>query len=153
MPERIAPEQTRNQIGTLGGTKSFLRGAQIFKLCPLVLNYVQRIFQGAKKVSVHKPLQKVITNFYEVAGHVWVDLNWSHEPFPQDASMSYETQGSRTQAYNQDKLTDPQFLMLLLSQTFCYWGKQQSVDRNIIQFYLTVKCAIDQSSHFCHCFV
>ena len=27
--------QARNQLGTPGGEKSFLRGAQIFKLCPI----------------------------------------------------------------------------------------------------------------------
>jgi len=35
----------------------------------------------------------------------------------------------------------------MLSQTFCYWDKQQSADSNIIQFYLALKCTIDQSSH------
>jgi len=28
------PNQARNQLGTPGGAKSFLRGAKIFKLCP-----------------------------------------------------------------------------------------------------------------------
>ena len=68
--------QVRNQLGTPGGAKSFLRGAQIFKLCPIrpvtslghqgwrrvfwegpkffklcpiVFNYAQRIFQGGLK--------------------------------------------------------------------------------------------------------
>ena len=36
--------QARKQLGTLGGAKNFLRGAQIFKLCPIVLNYLQHIF-------------------------------------------------------------------------------------------------------------
>jgi len=35
----------------------------------------------------------------------------------------------------------------MLSQTFFYWDKQQSADSNIIQFYLTLKCTINQSSH------
>ena len=38
----------------------------------------------------------------------------------------------------------------MLSQTFCYWDKQQSADSNIIQFYLTLKCTIDQSFYFYH---
>jgi len=38
--------QARNQLGTPGGAKSFLRGAQIFEVCPILLNYVQHIFPG-----------------------------------------------------------------------------------------------------------
>ena len=41
----------------------------------------------------------------------------------------------------------------MLWQTFCYWGKQQSADRNVIQFHFTLKCTKDQSSHFCDCFL
>ena len=68
--------QVRNQLGTPGGAKSFLRGAQIFKLCPIrpvtsmghqgwqrvfwkgpkffklcpiVFNYAQQIFPGGAK--------------------------------------------------------------------------------------------------------
>jgi len=41
--------QARNQLGTPGGAKRFQKGAQIFKLCPVVLNYVQHIFQGGEK--------------------------------------------------------------------------------------------------------
>jgi len=36
----------------------------------------------------------------------------------------------------------------MLSQTFRYWNKQQSVDSNIIQFHFILKCTKDQSSHF-----
>jgi len=36
--------QARNRLMTPGWAKSFLRGAQIFVLCPVVLNYVQHIF-------------------------------------------------------------------------------------------------------------
>jgi len=35
----------------------------------------------------------------------------------------------------------------MLSQTFSYWDKRLSADSNIIQFYLTLKCTIDPSSH------
>jgi len=35
----------------------------------------------------------------------------------------------------------------MLSQTFSYWDKQQFADSNIIQFYLTQKCTIDQYTH------
>ena len=38
--------RARNQLGTPGGAKSFLRGAQIFGLCPIALNHVQHIFPG-----------------------------------------------------------------------------------------------------------
>jgi len=42
--------QVRNQLGTPGGAKRFLRGAQFFELCPILLNYVQHIFiEGEKK--------------------------------------------------------------------------------------------------------
>ena len=41
----------------------------------------------------------------------------------------------------------------MLSQTFCYWDKQQSADSNIIQFHFTLKCTKDQSSHFCDSFL
>jgi len=41
--------QARNQLGTPGGAKSFLRWAQSFKLCPTGLNYVQHIFPGWEK--------------------------------------------------------------------------------------------------------
>ena len=50
------------------------------------------------------------------------------------------------QYHSQDKLrliNWNQFLML--SQTFCYWDKQQSADSNTIQFHLTLKCTQDQS--------
>jgi len=40
--------QDRNQLGTPGGAKCFLIGAQILetRLCPILLNYVQHIFLG-----------------------------------------------------------------------------------------------------------
>ena len=41
----------------------------------------------------------------------------------------------------------------MLSQTLCYWDKQQSADSNVPQFLLTLKCTKDQSSHFCDCFL
>jgi len=46
--------QARNQLGTPGGAKSFLRGVQIFKLCPIrpvtSLGHQgwQRLFWGAQ---------------------------------------------------------------------------------------------------------
>jgi len=40
----------------------------------------------------------------------------------------------------------------MLSQTICYWDKQQSADSNIIQLHLTLKCTKDQYYHFCECF-
>jgi len=40
----------------------------------------------------------------------------------------------------------------MLSQTFCYWGKQQSPDSNVFLFH-TLKCTKVQSSHFCDCFL
>jgi len=43
--------QARNQLGPPGGAKSFLRGAQIFELCPIASNCVQHIFPGGQKFS------------------------------------------------------------------------------------------------------
>jgi len=43
--------EARNQLGTLGGVKSVPKGVQFFKLCPIVLNYVQHIFPGGLKFS------------------------------------------------------------------------------------------------------
>jgi len=42
--------QARNQLGTPGGAKSFLRGAQIFWTMPTVLNHVQHIFPGGENI-------------------------------------------------------------------------------------------------------
>jgi len=39
----------RNQLGTPGGVKSFLRGPNFLKLCPIVLKYVQHSFLRGKK--------------------------------------------------------------------------------------------------------
>jgi len=48
--------------------------------------------------------QNVITKFYEVARHVWVDIKLKSRPVAKGASKSNETQGSRTHG-SQDKLT------------------------------------------------
>jgi len=48
--ENVLSHQARNQLGTLGWQKCFLRGAQVFKLCPIVLNYVQQIFPVRAKL-------------------------------------------------------------------------------------------------------
>jgi len=42
--------QARNQLGTPGGAKRFLRWAQIFELCPIVLYHEQNIFPGGRKL-------------------------------------------------------------------------------------------------------
>jgi len=47
---RCRLQQARSQLGTQGGAKGFLRGAQIFELCPIVLNHVQHIFPGGAKI-------------------------------------------------------------------------------------------------------
>jgi len=52
-----------------------------------------------------EPSQKLTTQFYEIAGHVWEDLKLKSRPVSWDASKSYETQDSRTHAYSQVKLT------------------------------------------------
>jgi len=41
----------------------------------------------------------------------------------------------------------------MLTQTFCYWDKQQSADSNLIQLHLTLKCMKDEPFHFCDCFL
>jgi len=50
-------EQARNQLGTLGRTKIFLRGTKNFKQCSIVLNYVQHIFSGV----ANPPLRPLVT--------------------------------------------------------------------------------------------
>jgi len=42
------PQQARDPLGSLGGAKTFLRGAHIFwtSLCPIISNHVQYIFPG-----------------------------------------------------------------------------------------------------------
>jgi len=58
------------------------------------------------------------------------------------------------QYHSQDKLREINWNQFLtLSQTFCYWDKQQSADSNIIHFHLTMKCTKDQSSQFCDYFL
>jgi len=47
---RPSSTQARNQLRTPRVAKSFLRGAQFFKLCPIVFNYAQRILQGGEKL-------------------------------------------------------------------------------------------------------
>ena len=42
--KRLLDLQARNQLGTTGGEKSFLRGGKFFEICPIVSKYVQHIF-------------------------------------------------------------------------------------------------------------
>jgi len=53
--------QARNQLGTPGGAKSLLRGVQHFKLCPIVLNYVQHIFPAGAKNILGGPAPPLVT--------------------------------------------------------------------------------------------
>jgi len=49
-------DQARNQLGTLGGAKSFLKGTQIFSLRKIVLKYVvQHTFPGEAKTPLRPP--------------------------------------------------------------------------------------------------
>jgi len=52
MQDRVVAMQTRNQLGTPGRPKSFLRVAQIFRLCPILSNNVQHSFPGRVKIFV-----------------------------------------------------------------------------------------------------
>ena len=76
--------------------------------------------------------------------------NWSRTGcvrcFEVICTMHKPAEHTPTVRISSDKLTEPRLLML--SQTFCYWDKQQSPGSNIIQLYLTLKWTIDQSSHF-----
>jgi len=105
-----------------------------------------------RKRIASESLQKIRTTFYEVAGHVGrvktVITNHLRELFRNRINKVAEC--NTTARINWDK-TWNQFLRL--SQTFCYWDKQQSADSNIIQLHLTLKCTKDQSSHFCDCFL
>jgi len=96
-------------------------------------------------------LQKIFTKFYEVAGHVWVDLNWKSRTC---YVKCFEVVYTRQQNARQHKFVEINWRQfLLLSQIFCYWDKQQSADSNTIQLHLTLKCTKGQSSHFCDCFL
>jgi len=46
---RVGLTQALNQLATPGGAKIFLRVAQIFGLCPILLNDVQHICRGGVK--------------------------------------------------------------------------------------------------------
>jgi len=46
--------QARNLLGPLGGAKSFLRGPNFFKACPIVLNYVQHIFPRGRETETFR---------------------------------------------------------------------------------------------------
>ena len=60
--------------------------------------------------------------------------------------------GRRTQYCSQDKFVWINWdQCLMLSQIFCYWDKQQSVESDISQFHLTLKRTKDQSSYFSDC--
>ena len=48
------PKQARNQLGTSGG-RVFWEGPKFFKLCPVVLNYVQHILPGEGKIFSNPP--------------------------------------------------------------------------------------------------
>ena len=49
-------DQARNQLGTLGGAKSFLKSTQIFSLRKIVLKYVvQHTFPGEAKTPLRPP--------------------------------------------------------------------------------------------------
>jgi len=47
--KRLLDFQARNQFGTPGGEKSFLRGDSFLKLCPMVSKYVQHKFPVGTK--------------------------------------------------------------------------------------------------------
>jgi len=42
--------QARNQLRTPKSAENFLRGVKIFEPCPIVLNFVQHVFQVRRKV-------------------------------------------------------------------------------------------------------
>jgi len=46
--------QLRNRLGNPGEAKNFLRGAPIFKLFPIVLNYAQHIFPGGVRKNLRR---------------------------------------------------------------------------------------------------
>ena len=46
----FAGGQARNQLGTPGGRRVFWEWPNSFKLCPIVLKYVQHIFLGGQKI-------------------------------------------------------------------------------------------------------
>jgi len=49
--------QARNQLGSPGGVKSFLRGPKFFELCPIISNYMQLTFPGGETFFLRGALQ------------------------------------------------------------------------------------------------
>jgi len=64
-------------------------------------------FPEARKVLVNKPLQKVITNFYEVARHAWVTEVTNHFRKMLRSLRHKAAEHTPTIRMNSDKLTDP----------------------------------------------
>jgi len=50
MSKKLRQPQAHNQLGTPGEAESFLRGAYIFKICPISFKLCQTFFQGGKKI-------------------------------------------------------------------------------------------------------
>jgi len=53
--------QARNQLGTPGGAKSFLRGAKCFKLCPIVSNCVEHNFRRGGEIFCWRRFPPLVT--------------------------------------------------------------------------------------------
>jgi len=66
-------EQARNHFGTPGMAKSFLRGAQVFKLCPISVNYAQHIFQGGRSSPGYGPVRESVS---KVATRFQLNVRW-----------------------------------------------------------------------------
>jgi len=72
--------QPRNQLVAPWGAKSFLKGGQFFKLCPIVLKYVQHILPGGEKFSrgASPSLRPLVTGLWQFVLQAASDLsvNW-----------------------------------------------------------------------------
>jgi len=116
-----------------------LRGRELKYANNLLLNHYR------KSVQYYMRLQDM-----------WADLKLlSQTTYIRCFEVIYCKQlGSRTQYCSQERFGLNNWSQFsILSQIFCYWGKQQSADSNVIQFHLTLKCTKGQAFHFCDYFL
>jgi len=67
--KRRCGNQVRNQLGTPVEEKSFLRWDQVFKLCPIILNYAHHISpRGAKSFVGRASLPPCVSPGYGLVG-------------------------------------------------------------------------------------
>jgi len=116
---------------------------EIFDLLEKELKYANELLLNHYRKSVQ--------NSEVAAGHVWVELKLQlRTTYVRCFEVIHKAAERNVAArINSDQLTETNSAFT----NKYYWDKQQSVDSDIIQFHLTLKCTKDQSSHFCACFL